>query len=147
VTLPSGASTIVLVVNDGFADSAPDAVSVTIACAFSGFYAPVANMPASNEVAAGSAIPVRFGLGGDMGTNILAAAYPQSVQVACAGGPYPGTGAQTMTAGRSALSYDAMNDQYVYVWKTEKAWAGTCREWILRLSDGSEHRATFTFKR
>jgi extracellular elastinolytic metalloproteinase len=32
------------------------------------------------------------------------------------------------------------------VWKTQKAWAGTCRQLIIRLDDGTDHIANFKFK-
>lgn len=51
-----------------------------------------------------------------------------------------------MSAGGSTLTYDALSDQYIYVWKTNKAWKGTCRMLILKLSDGSEHYAKFSFR-
>ena len=51
----------------------------------------------------------------------------------------------TSTAGNSSLSYSAGNDQYTYIWKTEKAWAGTCRQLIVELDDGSTHVANFDF--
>src|SRR6266540_3231667 len=51
-----------------------------------------------------------------------------------------------VTAGGSSLSYDAESDTYTYVWKTEKSWAGTCRQLIVRLNDGSERVAFFKFK-
>ncbi|MGH9937989.1 MAG: PxKF domain-containing protein, partial [Blastocatellia bacterium] len=41
---------------------------------------------------------------------------------------------------------DAASDQYTYVWKTEKSWAGACRQLIVRLNDGSERVAYFKFK-
>ena len=53
---------------------------------------------------------------------------------------------QTVTASNSSLSYNATTQQYTYVWKTDKAWAGTCRQLIVRLVDGTEHRANFKFK-
>ena len=49
-----------------------------------------------------------------------------------------------MTAGGSSLAFDS--GQYIYVWKTNKAWAGTCRQLVVKLTDGNEHRATFRFK-
>jgi hypothetical protein len=53
---------------------------------------------------------------------------------------------QTVTAGGSSLRYDAESDTYTYVWKTEKPWAGTCRQLIVRLNDGSERVAFFKLK-
>jgi len=37
-------------------------------------------------------------------------------------------------------------DQYTYVWKTNKAWAGTCRELLVRFVDGTIHVARFQFR-
>jgi hypothetical protein len=54
---------------------------------------------------------------------------------------------ETVTAGGSSLSYDAAANQYVYVWKTEKSWAGSCRQLTVRLIDGTEHVANFQFSR
>ena len=51
-----------------------------------------------------------------------------------------------MTAGSSSLQYDASANQYIYVWKSEKSWAGTCRQIQVKLSDGSVHTANFSFK-
>jgi hypothetical protein len=33
-----------------------------------------------------------------------------------------------------------------YVWKTDKAWAGTCRQLVIWFVDGTVARATFKFK-
>ena len=49
-----------------------------------------------------------------------------------------------MAAGASTLTYDAVAGQYVYVWKTNKAWANTCYRFDLGLNDGSDH--TFEVK-
>ena len=49
-----------------------------------------------------------------------------------------------MTAGGSSLQFG--DGQYVYVWKTDKAWSGTCRQLVVKLSDNTEHRANFRFK-
>jgi len=35
---------------------------------------------------------------------------------------------------------------YVYVWKTDKSWARTCRQLVVKLDDGTSHRANFSFK-
>jgi hypothetical protein len=50
------------------------------------------------------------------------------------------------TAGNSGLRYDAESDTYTLVWKTNKAWAGTCRTLTVALNDGTVHTALFMFK-
>ena len=112
---------------------------------FNGFFAPVDNEPTFNIVNSGQAIPVKFSLSGNRGLDIFAAGYPKSQTIACdASAPADGIDT-TVTAGNSSLSYDAGSDRYNYVWKTDKAWAGTCRALILKLKDGSVHRANFKF--
>jgi Tol biopolymer transport system component len=112
---------------------------------FTGFFQPVDNLPTLNIVNAGKAIPVKFSLSGDQGLNIFTSGYPSSTVIAC-GSTAGDAVEQTVTAGSSSLSYDANTDQYTYVWKTEKAWAGTCRTLVLKLSDGTFQRANFKFK-
>jgi hypothetical protein len=51
---------------------------------------------------------------------------------------------ETLNAGGSSLSFSG--DQYNYVWKTENSWAGTCRQLVLTLNDGTVHTANFKFK-
>jgi hypothetical protein len=113
---------------------------------FNGFFPPVENPPAFNNVNAGRATPIKFSLGGDQGLNIFVPGYPVSQQIACSDGAPSNEVEETVTAGSSSLSYDAETDTYTYVWKTEKSWAGTCRKLIVRLNDGSEHLAFFKFK-
>ena len=43
--------------------------------------------------------------------------------------------------------YDPATDTYTYVWKTDKAWANTCRELLVKLKDASVHTAVFHFVR
>jgi hypothetical protein len=38
-------------------------------------------------------------------------------------------------------------EQYHYVWKTDKAWAGTCLALEVKLIDGSGHLAYYLFKK
>jgi hypothetical protein len=113
---------------------------------FSGFFQPVDNLPTVNTVKAGSAIPVKFSLAGNQGLNIFAAGYPVSQKIACDSSAPLDDIEVTVTAGSSSLSYDASSNQYNYVWKTDKAWAGTCRQLIVRLIDSTDHKANFKFK-
>jgi hypothetical protein len=50
-----------------------------------------------------------------------------------------------VTPGSSSLTYHAKADRYVYIWKTSKDWANSCRQLILKLSDGSIFWAQFKF--
>jgi N-acetylneuraminic acid mutarotase len=113
---------------------------------FAGFFSPVDNPPILNAVKAGTAIPVKFSLGGDQGLNVFAAGYPKSERVTCDASASLDDIEQTVTAGGSSLSYDATADRYTYVWKTDRGWANTCRKLLVQLTDGSNHTAYFKFK-
>jgi hypothetical protein len=108
-----------------------------------GFFAPVDNPPALNLLKAGSAVPVKFSLGGDFGLNVLAAGFPQSQAVSCSASSSIEAIEETVTAGSSSLSYNPLAGQYTYVWKTEKTWSGTCRRLVLKFTDGQEKSADF----
>jgi predicted outer membrane repeat protein len=112
---------------------------------FSGFFPPVDNLPTMNTVKAGKGVPVKFSLGGDQGLDIFAEGYPVSQPIVCDTGAPQDAIEETVTAGASGLSYDAASDTYTYLWKTNKAWAGTCRQLNVRLNDGTEHKANFKF--
>jgi len=112
---------------------------------FNGFFSPVDNEPVFNVAKAGSAIPVIFSLNGNQGLNIFASGYPRSQTIACdASAPADGI-ESTVTAGGSSLSYNASSGRYTYIWKTDKSWTGTCRALIVKLQDGTVHRADFKF--
>ena len=113
---------------------------------FDGFYPPVGNLPTRNVVKAGRAIPVKFSLSGDQGLNIFEDGYPKSIPIKCDGTGPLGDIEDTVTAGKSSLSYDTATDQYIYVWKTDKIWANTCRKLVVLLNDGTYHEAYFTFE-
>jgi hypothetical protein len=113
---------------------------------FTGFMQPIDNDPVFNVAKAGNSIPVKFSLNGDQGLDIFLSGYPISKQIACNVEAPVANIEQTVTAGSSSLSYDAATDTYTYVWKTNKTWAGTCRELIVVLKDGSIHTAHFSFK-
>jgi Tol biopolymer transport system component len=114
--------------------------------AFAGFFSPVDNPPVVNSAKAGQGIPVKFSLGGDQGLAIFAADYPKSQQTSCDPNATVDGIESTVAAGSSSLSYDPAGDQYTYVWKSLKGWAGTCRQLVVKLTDGTSHRANFAFK-
>jgi probable HAF family extracellular repeat protein len=117
----------------------------TISYSFGGFSQPVDDPPALNSLKAGSGVPVKFGLGGNYGLNILKAGSPNSQAVACSLWITTDAVEETTSAGSSTLSYDAATNQYTYVWKTEKGWANTCRQLTLSFNDGTVKTAYFKF--
>jgi hypothetical protein len=141
-----GVKSVSCTATDNAGNTASASVTYQVAYRWSGFFQPIDNLPTVNSVKAGQAIPVKFSLGGNYGLNIFASGYPKVQQVACGSGAPIDEVEQTVTAGASGLSYDAASDTYTYVWKTQKSWAGTCRQLAVRLIDGSEHIASFTFK-
>jgi hypothetical protein len=111
---------------------------------FTGFFAPV-DMAALNVVKAGQAIPIKFSLDGDYGLDIMAPGYPTSASIACDNGAPLDPIEETVSAGSSSLAYDPDTNQYIYVWKTNKSWANSCRTLTIMLDDGSAHLASFKF--
>ena len=122
------------------------AQSFAITYPYTGFLAPVDNGKL-NVAQAGSSVPVKFSLGSDQGLAILASGFPTSRPISCATALPSDPVESTVTAGQSSLSYDPLTAQYVYVWKTDKAWAGTCRQLDVKLVDDTTHSATFQFKK
>jgi len=112
---------------------------------FGGFLKPLKNLPEVNSTRAGSSVPVKFSLAGDYGLDIIVDGYPQSQEIDCETGT-PGDSAATSTAGGSTLWCDAKDDQYIYVWQTDKSWSGTCRRLEVILKDGTQRYLNFEFK-
>jgi DNA-binding beta-propeller fold protein YncE len=143
---PVGATTVNATADDGAGHTANCSFTVTVQYNFTGFFPPVANLPALNVVQAGRGIPVKFSLSGNKGLGIFAPGSPSSGPIACNSSDPATLLEETVNAGGSSLSYDPVSDQYVYIWKTDASWAGTCRQLVVQLNDGSIHRANFKFK-
>jgi predicted extracellular nuclease len=142
-----GTHTIAVQVTDEGGSTATDTATVSVIYDFEGFFAPVDPMPTFNRVKAGQGIPIRFRLQGDRGLDIFAAGYPKSEPIACdSSGEVDGI-EETVVAGSSSLTYNPVTDEYTYVWKTNKAWANTCRQFVILLDDETYHRANFLFTR
>jgi hypothetical protein len=113
---------------------------------FDGFFQPVDNLPALNQANAGQTIPVKFSLNGNQGLSIFAAGSPSSSPIPCDAAAPVDPIEQTLTNSTSGLIYEAGSGQYTYVWKTDKSWAGTCRQLTLAFKDGTVQTANFKFK-
>jgi hypothetical protein len=127
--------------NDG--NKGSKTVTYNVVYNFSGFFRPVDNLPTLNSVKAGSAVPVKFSLNGNQGLNIFASGSPASKVAACDAAAPVDAVEETLTAGNSSLQYDSSLDQYTYVWKTEKTWAGSCRQLVVKFNDGTTQAANF----
>jgi TolB protein len=116
--------------------------------AFQGFFAPVdnpgPNASVVNTTTAGRGIAVKFSLGGSHGLDIFLEGHPKFVTSACDNSDTQAP-VEATTASPGGLSYDPAANQYTYVWKTAKAWAGRCGIFQLGLQDGSNHQALFRF--
>jgi alpha-tubulin suppressor-like RCC1 family protein len=137
--------TVTCTATDNAGNSNSASATYSVAYAFNGFFAPVENLPVVNVAQAGSAIPVKFSLGGDQGLNIFASGSPTAPAVPCNAVDPTDNLTEVVNAGNSSLSYDAVADRYIYVWKTNKAWANTCRTLTLTFVDGTTQTASFKF--
>ncbi|MGW0506011.1 M36 family metallopeptidase [Micromonospora sp. NPDC003241] len=109
--------------------------------------------PGLNTLPAGDAAPMKFQLASNRGLDILASNSPYSRLVDCdtlrtvnpdgSITPRPAPVA-AVNPGNSRMSANARG-QYNYVWKTDPAWAGTCREFVLTLDNGYQYRTYFRF--
>ena len=140
---PVGTTSTIATATDAAGNTASCSFTVSVLYRFAGFFNPVNNLPTLNSVNAGRAIPIKFSIGGNKGLNVFAAS-PGSAPIGCTSSAEVEL-ADTIAAGNSSLSYDPSGDQYIYVWKTDGSWAGTCRQFVIQLNDGTLHRADFRF--
>ena len=114
---------------------------------FTGFASPI--RPEVNRVNAGRTVPVKFSLldaNSAFITTLAAFASLGSDPVACDSGEVIDLDGDADGSGETTIRYDAAANQFIYNWKTESSWAGTCRVLTLALADGSEHVARFRFQ-
>ena len=71
-------------------------------------------------------MPVKFSLNGYHGLDIFAAGT-HLVFAPCGGGPVDRV-ELTLDTERSYLIYNPFGDEYIYLWKTNRAWRNTCGE-------------------
>jgi hypothetical protein len=63
----------------------------------------------------------------------------------CGSGADLDGGEQARWVGRHQLHYLRGHDVYVFLWDTRSKWEGSCRQFVLKLDDGSYHRLDFRF--
>jgi hypothetical protein len=145
-----GTTTVNCSASDSRGNASSGNFTVTVAYQWNGFFQPVDNKDPNgnyilNKAKAGSTVPAKFSLGGDQGLNVLASGYPTSGPVSCGAGAAADTIEEYSTATVSGLKYDPVANLYIYNWKTDGKWAGTCRQLVVKLADGAIFRANFSF--
>jgi hypothetical protein len=136
-TSSPGTKTFTVTAYDRAGNVAQETHTYSVVYDFGGFAAPVAAYPTATQMKAGEGVPVKFSLHGDQGSNIFAAGSPAWIPCGALDGQTPADG---------TLSYNASSDRYTFLTATSKAWAGSCRDLIVTLRDGTTHRARFTFR-
>jgi hypothetical protein len=144
-----GANTFEVSTTDNAGNRASRSVAYSVVYDFDGFLWPLENLPNVNRWKAGRPVPVRFSLGSYRGPAPLAAGYPKVAPVEC------GAGAQTAgvekARGTWTKSWVSQSKRgrgtYTFLWKTEKKWAGACRQLVLKLDDGTMHGVEVQFVR
>jgi hypothetical protein len=95
---------------------------------------------------AGVPVPIRFELGGNKGLEVVEDGWPQVAEVDCDFTEEPESGEPARhPRWFKELVYRKRKQRYVFLWKTDRDWAGTCRQFMLRLKDGTVKRADFEF--
>ena len=113
---------------------------------FEGFLPPVRNRPSTNRRLAGLPVPIRFELDGDHGLDVVEEGWPRVAQIECGSGEEPADGEPARHPRWSKeLAFRRRKERYLFMWRTQRDWAGTCRQFMLKLDDGTVKRADFEF--
>lgn len=121
---------------DSSGNAASASTTYSVRYEFEGFYTPLVAEPAAVTLRAGDTVPAKFSLHGDRGLDVLARAAWRPCFVT--------TNDSSLAAG--SLTYNGGPDRYTFMWATDKTWAGSCKELLLTLRDGTTHRAYVNFR-
>jgi hypothetical protein len=137
------------VISDGQGAGAINNDDSASSYSFTGFFAPVDQLPIFNTVKPGSAVPIKWRL---LHASALPVSDPASFaglfsyQINCATSDSLESPVETVAPGGSGLQYLGEGNWQLN-WKTLTAYPrGSCRLLELRLSDGTSHYANFKFK-
>lgn len=133
-----GAHTFRVDARDSSRNAASASRNYSVAYAFAGFFAPLAPEPTISTVKAGDDLPVKLSLNGYQGLDIFASA--PAWKPGC-----PSSSPDSSSASGS-LSYNSGADRYVFLARTQRSWAGSCKQLVLPLRDGTVHRASVRFR-
>ena len=143
-----GSREFTVTASDGAGNTAAASAGYRVVYDFEAFLWPVRKRPRVNTWVAGRSVPIRFELGGNQGLDVIEDGWPQVAVVGCdfTAQPEAGDPARHPRWFRE-LVYRKSKKRYVMVWQTDRRWAGTCRQFMLKLEDGTVKRADFKFVR
>ncbi|WP_291980596.1 PxKF domain-containing protein [Luteitalea sp.] len=121
---------------------------VRVPYVFTGFLAPVENLPVLNVGQAGRTIPIKWRLARPEGTPVTALSSFVSLTesaVACDASPDSVLEEQLAESTAGGLRYDAEDDVFIFNWKTQKGVTG-CRVVTVTLDDGERYVARFKLR-
>jgi DNA-binding beta-propeller fold protein YncE len=136
-----GEHTFTVVARDGAGHETSLTHHYSVGSSFQGFAVDPGRIA---DARAGRTLAIGFSLGGFRGLDVLAPGSPGSVEVDCSD-PGEATGGEP-AAGDTGLRYIRSSGTYRFDWLTDRAWAGTCRDFVLTLSDGSVQRLLVHFR-
>jgi hypothetical protein len=95
---------------------------------------------------AGQTVRLRIASTNNRGLLIFEGVLPATYQVGCDGDQPASLAASGFSVGKTSWSFNNQTNEYNYLWKTDKAWKGTCQMLNIRLKDGTNHRAKIRFR-
>lgn len=146
-TATVGDKTFTVSAADAAGNQAAASHSYSVQYAFSGFSNPLAALPAVNTANAGRTVPVKYSLrdvNGAAISDLTSFVSLISAPVACDSNVPTAAAEETDAAGSTTIHFES--GLFVYNWKTQSAWQGTCRVLQLTLNDNTRHMVTFQFK-
>jgi hypothetical protein len=130
--------------NASYAAAPQSTQSVAVVYPFTGFLGAIVGAPSLNSARAGSTVSLEFSLGGDRGFGVLGAGSPTIVSLPGCGTTPSGLEAPAAVPNRS-LTFNKRSGNYTVSFSSDRSWAGSCRQVVVRLADGTDHRVNFRF--
>ena len=140
-TASLGARSVTVTARDNAGNETTASADYRVGYEFGGFLRPLVNLPELNGWKAGQRVPVRFSLGGARGLDAVVAV--EVAEVECGAGEEPVAGEPAQLGRR--LTYRERKGLYRFGWRTERSWADSCRQLLVKLDDDSVQRANFRF--
>ena len=142
-TATPGTHSFTVTATDAVGNHATETVTYAVRFPWLGWEPPLSG-DRPNAAQAGRTIPVRFAVGGAGKASVIAGV--RVAPVACAGSATVAAGDPSLTAADWSVPGNHGGGDSMLLWRTTKAFGGSCRQLLVQLTDGSVHRLTFNFR-